>query len=258
MLFDSHSRLSRSYLALAAPQAFPYLHATRHPWPCLLFLLPLLAVYEFGVLHLGGSHPEALRNGADAWVRGWLGQLGLQQLFWAPLLLIAILLLWSSLRLADWPEDTISVWAGMAIESVLFALVLWALSRKLVPWLEGGRLAVDAATSKRTLAQIVTFVGAGIYEEVLFRLIGYSGLLLFLRLFRIPTVLAIFLAAAVSAIVFAAAHHVGVNGEPLRDYVVIFRALAGLYFALLFQFRGLAIAIGAHACYDVLVGIGVG
>ena len=42
-----------------------YLRATRHPWPCLLFLLPLLAAYELGVHQLGGGQPDALRNGAD-------------------------------------------------------------------------------------------------------------------------------------------------------------------------------------------------
>jgi hypothetical protein len=28
-----------------------------------------------------------------------------------------------------------------------------------------------------------------------------------------------------------------------------------LYFTALYQFRGFGIAVGAHACYDVLVGI---
>ena len=47
-----------------------YLPATRHPWPCLLFVLPLLIAYEACVVLFGGTHPEALRNGADNWVRG--------------------------------------------------------------------------------------------------------------------------------------------------------------------------------------------
>ena len=35
----------------------------------------------------------------------------------------------------------------------------------------------------------------------------------------------------------------------------LFRVLAGLYFTAIYQFRGFGIAVGAHACYDVLVGI---
>ena len=41
-----------------------YFPATRHPWPCLLFVLPLLVAYEAGVLLLGGPHPETVRNGS--------------------------------------------------------------------------------------------------------------------------------------------------------------------------------------------------
>jgi hypothetical protein len=44
-----------------------YWHRTRRPLPSLLFLLPLLTLYEFGVLWIGGHDPEALRNGADSW-----------------------------------------------------------------------------------------------------------------------------------------------------------------------------------------------
>ena len=46
-----------------------YWQSTRHPGPCLLFLAPLLAAYEIGVVKLGGATPLALRNGADAWLR---------------------------------------------------------------------------------------------------------------------------------------------------------------------------------------------
>ncbi len=28
-----------------------YYLATRHPWPCFLFLLPLLLLYEIGVIY---------------------------------------------------------------------------------------------------------------------------------------------------------------------------------------------------------------
>ena len=50
-------------------RAAGYLQATRHPWPSLLFLLPVLAAYEVGVVWMGGDHPETLRNGADHWMR---------------------------------------------------------------------------------------------------------------------------------------------------------------------------------------------
>src|SRR5271155_2909938 len=96
-----------------------YLLATRHPWPCLLFLLPLLVAYEAGVIWLGGPQPEALRNGADAWVRWGLGSFGFPQFYCAPALIVAALLFWSVLRLWDRPEKMVSIWIGMTAESVL-------------------------------------------------------------------------------------------------------------------------------------------
>ena len=53
-----------------------YFSATRHPWSSFLFLLPLLAAYEGGVLWLGGDRAEQIRNGADAWLRWALESLG--------------------------------------------------------------------------------------------------------------------------------------------------------------------------------------
>jgi hypothetical protein len=63
------------------------------------------------------------------------------------------------------------------------------------------------------------------------------------------------LASAGGAIGFAAAHHVGPYGEPMNPYVFLFRAIAGLYFTVLFIARGFGIAVGAHAGYDILVGV---
>ena len=36
----------------------------------------------------------------------------------------------------------------------------------------------------------------------------------------------------------------------------LFRLLAGMYFALLFELRGFGVAVGAHACYNVMVSVG--
>src|ERR1700688_2874179 len=66
-----------------------YVPATRHPWPCLLFVLPMLVAYEAGVLCLGGPHPETIRNGADHWLRCALLVVGVR-FFWVPPLLLSL------------------------------------------------------------------------------------------------------------------------------------------------------------------------
>ena len=44
----------------------------------------------------------------------------------------------------------------------------------------------------------------------------------------------------------------------MDSYVFLFRMMAGVFFALLFQLRGFGVAAGTHACYDVLVGLAPG
>lgn len=236
-----------------------YFLATRHPWPCLLFLLPLLLAYEGGVVWLGGAHPEALRNGLDAWLRWGLESFGVQPLYLPPGIIAAVFLLWSWLARARRPADLTGVVLGMAIESLLFALGLWALSQGLVPLLtEVGSAMAAPGPAEPGVGQVITYVGAGIYEEVVFRLVLFTALARLLRLFQAPWPLAAAAAALASAALFSAAHHVGPYGEPYNGSVFLFRLLAGLYFAVVYQLRGFGVAVGAHACYDVLVGVAVG
>jgi membrane protease YdiL (CAAX protease family) len=240
-------------------QSGDYYTATRHPWPCLLFLLPLLLAYEVGVLWLGGTQPDALRNGADAWMRWGLEAFGVGQLYGVPGLILVVFGVWSWLRRGDRPKDVAGVCVAMAGESALFALGLWGISRGLGPLLDrlGVPLDVGAPAAPRgeAVGLVIAFVGAGIYEEVLFRLLLLSGLAGLFRLADLPRVIGLSLAAVASALLFAAAHHVGPNGEAFEGYVFLFRTLAGLYFALLYQLRGFGIAVGAHASYDLLVGL---
>src|SRR6516164_4535821 len=60
-----------------------YPSATRHPWSCLVFVLPLLLIYEVGLHFLGANSAETLRNGADAWFRLGLAYIGMKDWFWA-------------------------------------------------------------------------------------------------------------------------------------------------------------------------------
>jgi hypothetical protein len=231
--------------------------ATRHPWPCLLFVLPLVAAYESGVLLLGGAHPESVRNGADNWVRYGLTALGLPFFWLPPAVLLTVLALWAWSRGADRPRDLLGVLTGMAIESVTFALGLWVLSRSLGPLLEhfGVDLSAGSQSGEPAVRQMVTYLGAGIYEEALFRLMLFSGLAALLRRLEVGGALAALLAALASATLFSAAHHVGPYGQAYSNFLFLFRLAAGLYFAVLYQARGFGIAVGAHACYNVMISV---
>jgi hypothetical protein len=236
-----------------------YLRATRHPWPCLLFLLPLLIAYEAGVLYMGGPHPETVRNGADHWLRCALGAAGLQFFWVPPLVLIVGFSVWAYRRREDSPQDMGGVLCGMVLESITFALGLWVVCRLLAPLFVRAGLSVGEAgpvtTSEPALRQLITYLGAGIYEEAMFRLVLFSALVGVLRLADLPIVFAVPPAALASGILFSLAHHIGPYGQAYSNYLFLFRLAAGLYFALLYQLRGFGIVVGAHACYNVMVSI---
>lgn len=236
-----------------------YVKATRHPVPCLLFVLPLLIVYEYGVISVGGPKALAVRNGADVWLRSSLQSAGLTSPFLAPLIVFSILFIWAFRRRKDPPEELASSLAGMAIESVGFAMGLWALSRMFGPLLDavGISLAtpgVQALTST-PLSQSVTYIGAGVYEETIFRLALYCGGATILNRVGVPNIVALLVAALGSSFAFAAVHHLGAQGEHVSGYVFGFRFIAGLIFTALFALRGFGITVGAHALYDIFVGV---
>jgi hypothetical protein len=251
--------------------AGPYWPATRHPWSCVLFVLPLLVIYEVGLYFLGPMPVEPLRSGADQWLRSGLAAAGIAPLYGAPVILLLILLAWALFYRENRPSDPLGVWMGMAVESAIFAAVLFGVSRGLWPWfrslggmLEGQNVAPSLAAplaiesmadGRPTLATLVRYCGAGIYEETLFRLLFFSALLAACNLAELPRLWSIALAALGSALFFAGAHNLGPQGEVFHGSLFLFRTLAGLFFAWLYCVRGFGIAVGAHAGYDVLVSL---
>lgn len=258
---------SRTRFMPKAPDS--YWNATRHPWSCVLFVLPLVAAYEFGIRWLCTSAPEEGRNGADVWLRQALDAVGISPMYGPPALLAGILAVWLVCRWRDRPSDPVGVWAGMAGESVGFALALLLVSQGMWYVLRTadrvlcrhGPPAIGLswpgaeASPEPALEQIIGFLGAGIYEEMLFRLLLFSALLAVFTLADFPAWWNFALAAAVSALAFAGAHHLGPHGEPFHGMAFAFRTIAGAYFAGVYRLRGFGIAVGAHAFYDVLVGL---
>jgi membrane protease YdiL (CAAX protease family) len=104
------------------------------------------------------------------------------------------------------------------------------------------------------VARFIGFCGAGLYEEVLFRLLLLPAVgWLIARLGATPPAAAVW-AVLTTSVLFAAAHYVGPLGDTFDLHSFAFRTLAGLFFAILFLVRGFGIAAGTHAVYDMIVG----
>ena len=242
-----------------------YWEQSRLPWPSLVFLMPLLVAYEIGVLWLGGRHSAELRSGADAWLRGGLEAIGLGVGWLPPLLVVLGLLGWQWVERHPWRVSWETL-AGMFAECVVFAFVLMLVGQlqsrvfsiSVDPSHIVGGAALIAAlspTEAATLARALGYVGAGIYEEVLFRLALLPAAFGVFRLTPLSRAWTTSLAVLTTSLLFSAAHHVGPSGEPFDFFRFSFRAVAGAIFAALFVLRGFGITAGSHALYDILVGV---
>jgi hypothetical protein len=212
----------------------------------------MLAIYELGVWALGSS---GLRNGADVWLREFLLQLGFRHFFLLPLLTCGVLLGWHHLRREPWRVDGMVLY-GMLLESLALGGVLLLLASA-----QQSLLAVGTSGDKTRY--LIAYCGAGIYEEMLFRLLLVSAVAGAARLLGANRIVSLVGAVAAASLLFAAAHYqfeltIGdwrwpvQSGEPFAWTSFWFRAGAGAFFAGLFLYRGFGVAAGTHALYDIL------
>ena len=144
-----------------------YWSQSRRPLASLLFTGPLLVIYETGLICLG---PDALRNGADAWLRQTLDLLGFNAYFLLPVLTVGILLGWHHVLRQPWHvRRTVLLRHGRRVprpgrRPSGFPGSCTDFSCR--------RLSATVGLSiAGFLGTISCYLGAGIYEELLFRLI---------------------------------------------------------------------------------------
>jgi Type II CAAX prenyl endopeptidase Rce1-like len=204
----------------------------------LVLIFPLLLAYEIGVLFAGRV------NGADLVTRAVYSVAGSRAAYLAIYAVIAVgFLLWIR-HTRRWGTLRLELAGPVILEAALYALTLGAAVSLIIDRLLG--LGVGL-----TMPSVISALGAGVHEELVFRLGLIAGLVVLARPLghRAGVVIAIVL----SSLAFAAAHHLGAHGEPWTVHAFAFRAVAGAAFAAIFWFRSLAHAVYAHVLYDLLV-----
>ena len=176
-----------------------YWRQSRRPLVSLVFIAPLLVVYEIGILALGA---DATRNGVDVWLRTLLEWIGFGQYFLLPVLTVCILLAWQYTSREPWRVSA-GVLYGMAVECVLLAICL-----RLILQLQSVLLEIAPAGAGLSLSAMldgpVMFLGAGIYEELLFRLILLTATIWALRHCGMKRELAVVVAVLITSLLFSA------------------------------------------------------
>ncbi len=221
---------------------------SRRPVVSLVFIAPLLVIYEAGVLIW------RVQNGADAWMRQLLDLMGFSQHLLLPLLTLCVLLAWHYLSHQPW-RFSLNVLTPMAVECLLLAVCLQGVyifqTSLSFAFVEPIRLSIG-----EKIKTGVRFLGAGIYEELLFRLLLLSAMTWLIRRRWSAPKASLVLAVLVSSLIFSAAHYKFLNpvGDDFQWKSFLFRFIAGVFFSILFIFRGFGIAAGTHAAYDIMAG----
>ena len=231
--------------AAQSPANSGYLFQTTLPLTSLIFLAPMIILYEIGTRFYAFdpvSHTEQ-RIIAFSLMQQFFSALGATGKYMPPAAVVSILLCCHIARGDSWTTH-IGHLCGMLIESVIYAIPLRVLALLFAHYLP---LYVPA---EKANALIVLSIGAGVYEEMVFRLFLFTAMsALFVDLFKMSKLKSFLLMVAISSILFSAYHYLGQETFEMRSF--LFRTLAGVYFGLIFTFRGFGITAGAHAAYDI-------
>lgn len=217
----------------------------------ILFVFPVLLIYH------AGTHLTTRRNGVDL-VSVLLAHL-YAEVEWAVLVVDAAVIgafiaLYVYARKKQ--KFQLRLVGPVLLESSLYALTMGTVIVLLLvkvfglqpPTLGAG----EASLSWPAIIYIST--GAGFYEELIFRLVLFGGgLWLLEKRTSLDTWAAVAVAMTVSSALFALAHHIPPQGEPLAVWPLAFRGIAGVAFASLYYFRGFAVAVYTHTIYDIYV-----
>ena len=217
----------------------------------LVLVFPLFLVYQVGVLFT-----LPMLNGADFLTVFLFRNLGLTAgayLAYTAAVAVAFAVAVAVLRRKQQFDPKLIV--PVFVESAIYALTMGSLivfvMTKVLhvsPRLAGGIASQGLGT------RFVMSLGAGVWEEAIFRLGIMTGVAVLLeRGLGLGRWVAVVIALLVSSVLFSAMHHIPPYGDRLELGVFVFRVLAGCFFGLVYWFRGFAIAVYTHALYDIYV-----
>jgi CAAX prenyl protease-like protein len=230
-----------------------YFQLSRSPQYSLAFAIPLLMAYEGLALFLNHSDLYGIRNSADVFLKLFLAYVGIHGFFGFGAAMIVALILFRVIgggpRLGSiYPSVLLWMLAESLVYSLVFGAVVGALTHLL--------LAQPLPLSRS--AQILVSLGAGIYEEFVFRVLLLAVLVFFLhRLLRLQQPRAYGVAAVLGAVLFSTFHYIGPFADPLQFSSFLFRFIAGLILTGLYFARGYGITAYTHSIYDLWVTFGV-
>ncbi|HKT07161.1 MAG TPA: CPBP family glutamic-type intramembrane protease [Gemmatimonadaceae bacterium] len=249
-----------SVLAAPSRATSTYWRATRESRYSLIFALPLLLLYEGMAALLPVRETRGVRNGADVILKSLFSLVAGRNgplLFEIVLIGVCVWLVRRDLKAHGGLHAMRGrIFLGMSVESIVLALVFGFVVGTITARLLGvfGAASMAPMQSLDRTTRLMVSLGAGLYEELLFRVILVSLLaLLARRVFHWRPAAAGIFATIVGALLFSTAHYVGAFGDRFTLQSFLFRAISGVFFSAIYLWRGFGIDAWTHALYDVFI-----
>ena len=226
-----------------------YWRYSRSAYYSAVAALPLLVIYEILIV-LSQSRYWGIRNAADVWIRTFLMAFDLQaQHITFVLIGISLALIPIAKSRARGIKLKANYFALMLAECLGFSLVLGVVLQSI---LRLGGLS-SGGPGSGLMQNLALSVGAGLFEEIIFRVILLNLLFLLLSPLLKKKVVTAVVSVLLASFLFSLSHYVGTMADTWQLYSFMFRWTAGLLFTVLYFVRGFAITAYTHALYDIWV-----
>ncbi len=224
-----------------------YLRFTKHYYYGFVMVIPMFILYEIGLFLVYKNQTFKARNLIEYFFKYFIQNIGCSIFFTVSIVLIFTTVLFCRPR-KDFLVFRLKYCFIALVESFLYAVLFAFLTIKL-----HSMMFFIGESYNDIFLKLALSLGAGVYEELLFRLILFGGLVFILsKIFKIQRFLIVFFALVISSSLFSYAHFFG-STETFSLYPFIFRFLGGAFFCVVFGLRGFAIVAYTHAIYDILV-----
>lgn len=242
----------------SSPASIGYFERSKQPLEILTLVAPLIVLYEIGLIFALRTQGGTLTNSAHEGLLRLFASLGIDAgRFSLPALalpgvgVIVVLVVWQVLSRRAWTVHLPTV-GGMIMECVLFSLPLLVAAQIITRMFPPATMGEMAGLG--TFGKVAMSVGAGVYEELLFRMVLIALLhTLFVDLLRWREAWALGISVLVAAVLFTLYHPLRLPSGALDLRRVVFFLAAGSAFGVLYVVRGFGIAVGTHAWYDIAV-----
>jgi len=214
--------------------------------------LPLLLFYELLIWVSSLDTSGSIRISVDVWFRQIVQLTGLHS---TSIILGGVALLGGVLlyiKRADLHNIKKSYFLMMLAESVLYSIIIIITIHTFLDAV----LMANSSSQIESLSSLQLYalsLGAGLYEELFFRVILVSLLISIYKMFTTNAPVATSLSIVSAALIFSGVHYVGFYGDTFTLHSFLFRFLFGLGLNLIYVKRGFGIAAWTHAVYDLIV-----